>query len=892
MSALVQALAAGATIVTPNNRLARELVARFDAARLAEGARSWGAAQVLPWNLWLGRIWRAALAARVEPQPASLLDASAARELWHAIVAAHRQDLLNPRGAARDAADAWTTFHAWRDDEEALDRALAGAHADVEVFVRWAQRYRARLRELRAVDPAQLPDLLARLAAPSWIAGSGSVVMNGFLALAPQQRRLVAALRAAGMAIEEIAPAAPAVSQRRRTAFATARDEIAGALSFARERVATDRSARVAIVVGDLEQRREEIVALAEEVLCPERLLAPDADAPRPYGISLGVPLSTVPLVACAVDLIALTVGPVDATLAASVLRSPFLPDAQARWRARSGVERTWLELGLRRVDWPDVIAALRRCDSELHQRLLAVSLPQRSARAPRDWAQAWSDWLAAMGWPESGTLSSAQWQAREAWSATLARFASAGVVTGALPAAAAFDALRALLADALFQPESAPAQIQILGVLEAAGLSFDSAWLAGFDAERWPRPATPNPFLPLAWQQARGVPRAHADTALAQAQALTAALVAIAPDVVVSHAMTLDDAPASISPLFADWTPFEEARRLASHRFADAIAPAVLDRWAERNAPPLVPGARVRGGAQLFDTHSACPFQAFARFRLRAEALSGCPEGLTAPERGTVLHATLKAFWDGLAGQRALLALDPAQLAARIGAAVDAGKAALEPRRWRAVAPAVAHAEAGRLEATLRAWIDESERTRPAFRVRSHEQRLEATIDGIALCVRIDRVDELANGDLAIVDYKSGRVVKPIRWFDARPNGIQLAVYAAALEPTADAPVRALAYAQVKAGEIALAGLIADHAEWPALSPVHSIPDCRDWPAARARLRERVAQLAADIRAGGAAIVPRNEAATCRICRLHSLCRIQMLDDRADAPGAGAGDE
>ena len=892
MSAPVQALAAGATIVTPNNRLARELAARFDAARLAEGARSWSAAQVLPWNLWLERMWRAALAARVEPQPPALLDGSVARELWYAIVAGHGQELLNPRGAARHAADAWATFHAWRDDDEPPDRALAGAHDDARAFARWAERYRAKLRELHAVDAAQLPDLIARFADPSWVAGSGDVALHGFLALTPQQRRLVTALRAAGTTIDGIAAPAAAPLHRRRTAFATSRDEIARALSFARERISADRSARIAIVIADLEQRREEVVALAEEILCPERLLVPDPDAQRPYGISLGVPLLSVPIVGCAVDLIELAIGHVDATIAASVLCSPFLPDAQARWSARSIAERTWLELGQRRVDWPDVIAALRRCDPELHQRFVAVAPPQRHARLPRDWARAWSDWLVALGWPRSATLSSAQWQAREAWSAVLARFASTGMVTGPLAAAAAFDVLRTLLADTLFQPESAPAQIQILGVLEAAGLSFDCAWLAGFEAERWPRPAAPNPFLPLAWQQARGVPRAHPDTALAQAKALTAALVAIAPDVVVSHATTLDDAPASISPLFDDWTPLEAARWPESRRFADAIAPASLDRWSERNAPPLPAGAFVRGGAQLFDSQSACPFQAFARFRLRAAAWSECPEGLAATERGRVLHATLKAFWEGLADQAALLALDPAQLAARIASAVEAGKAELAPRRWRALAPAVARAEAGRLETTLRAWIDGSERTRPTFRVRTHEQRLESTIDAIALLVRIDRVDELANGDLAIVDYKSGRVVKPIRWFDERPAGIQLAVYAAVLEPTTDAPVRALAYAQVKAGEIAITGLIAERAAWPALSDVSSIPDCRDWPAARSRLRERVAQLAADIRAGGAAIVPRDQAATCRICRLHSLCRIQMLDDRAEAPGAEARDE
>ena len=127
----------------------------------------------------------------------------------------------------------------------------------------------------------------------------------------------------------------------------------------------------------------------------------------------------------------------------------------------------------------------------------------------PREWARVWSDWLNALGWPGTATLSSAQWQARDAWSSVVARFAATGAVTGALTPAAALDTLRALLDDTLFQPETPPAAVQILGSLAAVGLSFDAAWLAGFDAQRWPPAASPSPFLPLRWQYARGVPRA-----------------------------------------------------------------------------------------------------------------------------------------------------------------------------------------------------------------------------------------------------------------------------------------------------------------------------------------------------------------------------------------------
>jgi ATP-dependent helicase/nuclease subunit B len=246
-----------------------------------------------------------------------------------------------------------------------------------------------------------------------------------------------------------------------------------------------------------------------------------------------------------------------------------------------------------------------------------------------------------------------------------------------------------------------------------------------------------------------------------------------------------------------------------------------------------------------------------------------------------------LKAFWDDVGDHARLIALDEAALSACIDAAVRAGKAKLGAPRWHALAPAIAHAEASRLAATLRAWIDESERPRPAFRVRGHEAAVACEIGGIALRIRIDRVDEFAAGGLAIIDYKSGKAVTPARWFHERPEGLQVAVYADAVERTTSTPIRALAYAQVKAGDIAVVGLAEDGALWPELGSADAFrANLENWSDARAALRDRLAQLAHDIRGGIADVSPRN-ASTCRYCDLHALCRIQSLDDGASAAGA-----
>ena len=893
-SLLAEALAAGASIVTPNNRLAREIATRFDAARRAEGKRAWIPAQAMPWTMWLDRLWLAALAA---PTSAGrvLVDASATRELWHTIIAADRRELLNPRGAARHAVDAWALFHGWRHAAETRpSEAMHGGDDDAQLFAAWAVRYRERLDALGGIDQAQLPDVLATCAASAWTQSIGRVVLHGFIAFTPQQQRLIGALRATGVDIGEIPVVPRGASAGHRTACPTSSDELTQALGFARARLLADPNKRIAIVVADLHERRSEAIARAEELLCPEQLLSLVPDAARPYGVSLGEPLASVPVIACALDFIALSIGDVEAATASSAVRAPFLPDAAAQWTRRGQVERRWREEGRRHVTWADLLFALRPCDPILYQRFSPLAPPARAPRLPRDWARTWSDWLAALGWPGDAPLTSAQWQARDAWSNALAKFASSGMITGAMTGAVALQTLRALLAETLWAPEAAPAPVQILGILEAAGLSFDCAWLAGFDAHRWPPSASPNPFLPLAWQHARGVTRAHPETALTHAQHLTMQLGALATEVIVSHAERVDDAPSAISPLFAHWPRLDPSALPGSLRLSDTTLPVALERTVDLTAPPLAAGASIRGGASLFQSQSDCPFQACARYRLRADAWAPCPEGLSAGERGIVLHAVLKAFWDDVQDHATLANLDVLALEIRIADAVAQGKSKLPPARWRALPPAVASAEMHRLAATLRAWLDEGERVRPPFRVRGHEQAVDCDLEGVAVRVRVDRIDELDSGGLAIIDYKSGRVVKPARWFAPRPEGVQLALYAHGLDRIGGAPVRALAYAQVKAGDIAVSGLAESDSVWPALEVAggeRSRLPLTGWDDARSKMRDGLVLLAREIRDGAARVAPR-DGGTCQYCGRKALCRIRVLDDQANAPDGATPDE
>jgi exodeoxyribonuclease-5 len=260
--------------------------------------------------------------------------------------------------------------------------------------------------------------------------------------------------------------------------------------------------------------------------------------------------------------------------------------------------------------------------------------------------------------------------------------------------------------------------------------------------------------------------------------------------------------------------------------------------------------------------------------------------------ERGSLVHAALAAFWRDVGDHATLVALAPDVLAKRIAGAVDAAIATLPPGRWRELLAVVADGEAKRLASLVEAWLDAQERPRPPFAVLEVESSLPLAAAGISLRLRLDRVDSLGGGGVAIVDYKTGRVSGPDAWLDARPQAPQLGLYALARRAAVPTePVRAVAYAQVRPGEMKVQGLAAEADVWPTLGvPAelkrNALPG---WAAVEARWAETLGALAAEVAAGLATVTPRDTHTTCGRCRLQALCRIGALalEDRE-----GDGDE
>jgi hypothetical protein len=178
-------------------------------------------------------------------------------------------------------------------------------------------------------------------------------------------------------------------------------------------------------------------------------------------------------------------------------------------------------------------------------------------------------------------------------------------------------------------------------------------------------------------------------------------------------------------------------------------------------------------------------------------------------------------------------------------------------------------------------------ERGRAAFSIASLEEKRPMTFGGVTVNAKLDRMDRLAAGGHAIIDYKTGEC-KTASWMGKRPQEPQLPMYALG----GGEEVVAVAFGVVKTGEARFRGISRE----PDLLPKVVTIDkdyagkrngYRDWGALVAQWRVELESIGRGF-AGGDARVDPKDADTCKNCDQPMLCRIA---ERAPFGIAGAGE-
>ncbi|MBK8325203.1 MAG: PD-(D/E)XK nuclease family protein [Betaproteobacteria bacterium] len=881
-------------VLTPNRRLAQSLESGYDAARAAEGLESWPAADILPIEDWVRRLHEESTLDDGDAAP-SLLSEDQEALGWEEIVAADPSAavLVGTAALAREARKAWALARDWD-----LEGALGAWEdsIDAQAFARWAAAWQRRLDREGWIDAAGLVSRAVRLIDANRALRPKTLVLHAFDILVPAQRRLLQAARAAGI---DVVPSSPvdAGGAVAKVALPSPREEIEIAALWARARLAAAPSTgpgRLGIVVPQLRERRGLIERIFARTLGDERL----------FDLSLGEPLTDRPLVDFALGWLEFASRPVELARVGRLLRSPFLGGAERELDARAR-----LDAALRREGPPFLdLAALRdflartpqrrplpACP-DLDRRLEAVaSLPRIPRTAvPHEWAQAFAARLAAAGFPGERSLDSGEFQTLEKWREALGRLGALGLVTARLDGRDALRQLRQVAAGTLFQPESGGAPVRILGVLESAGLPFDALWVSGLTDDAWPQAPRPHPLLPVSLQRRAGIPQSSADLSLALDRRITEGWSRAAGEVVFSWALA--DADRALAPsalvggvrqvapesLGAAAVP---TKRLAL--FTAGREPQAWEFLRDDDAPAIDPAA-VRGGTSILADQAACPFRAFAKHRLGAEPLESPEPGLDAADRGTLLHALMSRLWRDIGSHARLVAMPGEALAAIVDNAARIAVARVRADRPGRLDGPLADLERERLARVAFEWLA-VDRDRPPFDVVHREDRVEMAAGPLTIAGRVDRVDRLASGALAVIDYKSGSP-RVAGWIGDRPDDPQLPLYALAM---GDA-VAAVAFARLKAGEFGFSGLAREEGLIPGVPSVEGHRGVArvagSWEELLAQWRASTDDLATRFARGESAVDPKRGLASCRHCELHPLCRVhERLGALAPDEGPGA---
>jgi RecB family exonuclease len=237
----------------------------------------------------------------------------------------------------------------------------------------------------------------------------------------------------------------------------------------------------------------------------------------------------------------------------------------------------------------------------------------------------------------------------------------------------------------------------------------------------------------------------------------------------------------------------------------------------------------------------------------LAAESLEEPVAGLDARARGLLLHTLMKELWTELKGSEGIKG--DCGPAIERAAAVAVREAKLEEH--------FAGLERKRLGKLARAWL-EVEREREPFEVVVIEEKRQLAAGGLELSGRIDRIDSLAAGGHALLDYKGGKTSRK-GWLGERPEEPQLPIYA--VNATED--VAAIAFAKLKAGDLRFSG----YAREKGLLP--EVELYRDWNGLFAGWTKELDALGSGFASGNARVDPKKLLATCRYCDLQPLCRV-----------------
>ena len=871
-----------AVLVTVNRRLSRSLHCRFNELQRSKGLTAWETPMIIPWSGWINSCLEKASCLQPETEHPLRISMDQELILWEEIIRAsvHARGILHLEETAGQARHARILYSQWMLTRH-VDQVLWST-PEIEAFMEWNRCLDERLGENNWLEEAGQPEYVADLLEKEIISCPDLFILAGFAQLSPVQEHILDVLSRHGcpvyaLKLKEKKGFAKTVSMPDRNR------EIKSAALWIRKHLTNRTAESIGIVVPDLSMIRGEIEHNFDAVLHPDKMTSPLPVQNRIFDLTLGKPLDSYPLIAAAMNILELADDPVDTRTLSAVLNSPFVPGAEFEAGARGRLDAVLREGREHAAAWNRVLYFAGKNNSDSSEPCpFLLTCMQRfkdklsglpSFQSPSAWSRTFDHLLDVFGWPGERSLQSHEYQTLKAWHECLRRLGTLDGFKKVFSIDQARSRLKYILQGTVFQPESPEVQVRIMGMLEAEGETFDRLWIMGLTDQIWPPHADPSPFLPASLQRRLNMPRSGPEQELAHARKILGRLLQSAEEVILSHPQREEDRELQPSPLILDIPVISED---------DLDLPPSPDPWLNRplhenltsfhddQGPVLSDAVRASGGSGVLKSQALCPFQAFARHRLGARNLEEPAIGLGTLERGTIIHSALEHFWRNCPDQAFLLALSPGELTCRVHDAAAQAVKNMQIRKGSSMTPEFIALELERVQNLLHEWL-ELETGRAPFQVYALEKPIKAEINGLRLNVIADRMDRLENGEMVIIDYKTGQP-SVSEWFKDRPGEPQLPIYSLFCPE----PVAGVYFGLVRKGKCCFAGIGRHSDVIPGVMGFDENRLARDYDSWEDLLdvwNRTLENLAGEYMQGFAGVDPVSPQ-VCRLCDLGPLCR------------------
>lgn len=856
-------------VLTPNLRLQRSFIEAYGFMKKADGVTVWKEPPVASLQSWFETIWFELQDQGHEiASSLALIDQEKQLTLWSKIISEDEHgSVISISSLVSTAMSAQRTLELWRVAN--IDEHLQNTCETVN-FTSWQQKFALFLKNNNWLTLESAVEVVCKAILAGDIKLPGKVVFYSFDETPPLYAYLILCFRQSGVEVTHINRESAPTSVEK-IATDNKEDQFTLAARWAKAAIEDDPENKIAIVCPELSSHRDEILDAFSGVFEPQNILPDTSRFTLPFNISAGKPLSQIPLIYDALEFLSIGGEVEKLDTISRLLRSPYIGSSEKELAARVRFDLQIKETRSLTISLDDVIQS-SGCPKGLAESLAEFLLANSNAPAeqrPSQWAYHFNKCLEKLGWPGDRNLDSEEYQAFMQWHSLLEGLSRLDAIYSKCNKNQAATLLRNAAARHTFQPETKDSPIQILGILEAAGLSFDKIWVIDLNDDTWPQAPKPNAFIPLQMQVESNMPHSSAERELEFSTQIIQRILSGAGEIVFSYAQNDGDRELRASDLIKEYkevTPQDLDLGDVNH-YAELLFGSVPLILKDDKASPVTDVENIKGGTSILTNQANCPFKAFAENRLKVTEMPKTELGFSHLERGNLVHFTLEYVWKDLKTHEALVALEQDELLALLNKAIDFAFFWLKEQR-KNIGTKLLSLERARLIKVATEWLD-IEKKRVPFEVIECEKMIRCKIGGLPISVKRDRVDKVDTKRIAL-DYKSG-LSKVSSWAGDRPTAPQLPIYAVTDKDGCDGAV----FGQVRSNESAIKGIADIDIAEKGVVAAGEIPDLPDsWTEIKNHWREKLELLAKEFIDGVSEIRPK-ASSVCRNCSSKLLCRI-----------------